>query len=103
MFSYEDVANARPYSILIMPVLTAPHGAAAPDWRGNPRMQRRLPQPLRGFAMTAVNLSFLNELFFAAGAGDGDLALTPGNADLLSAAGAIVIAVLPVLNTLQQP
>ena len=41
-------------------------------------------------------LCLLHEFFFALGAGDADLALSPGNSHLLAAAGAVVVAVLPV-------
>ena len=37
-----------------------------------------------------------NELFLTPGAGDGDLALAPGNPDVLAAPGAVVKAVVPV-------
>ena len=40
-------------------------------------------------------LCLLHEFFFAFGAGDADLALSPGNSHLLAAAGAVKIAVLP--------
>ena len=42
-------------------------------------------------------LGFLDEFFSAFGAGDGNFALTPGNANLLTAAGAVVIPMLTVL------
>ena len=46
-------------------------------------------------------LCFPNELFPALGAGNGDLALSPGDTDPLAAVGAIVIAVLPIPDAVQ--
>ena len=43
-----------------------------------------------------------DELFPAAGTGDGDLALTPGNPDSLAALRAIEIAMLPVLDPVDE-
>ena len=47
-------------------------------------------------------LCLLHEFFFALGAGDADLALSPGHSHLLAAAGAVVVAVILVLNLLPQ-
>jgi hypothetical protein len=47
-------------------------------------------------------LSFLDKLFLALGAGNGDLAFASGNTHYLMAPGAIVIAVLPVFDPIQQ-
>ena len=47
-------------------------------------------------------LSFLHEALFALGAGNGDPALSPGNPDNLTAFGAIVIAVIPVLQAVKK-
>ena len=47
-------------------------------------------------------LGFLDELFFALGAGDGDLTLALGHTYRLAAAGTIKIPVLPVLDSLQE-
>ena len=46
--------------------------------------------------------SLLYELFLAFRAGDGDLAFAPGNPDLLTAAGAVKVAMLPVLQLLEE-
>lgn len=46
--------------------------------------------------MDAPFLCLFHEFFFTLGAGDADLALSPGNSHLLAAAGAVVIAMLPV-------
>lgn len=54
------------------------------------------------FKQRAFGLSFTNKFFSALGAGDGDLALAPGNADGLTAAGAAVIPMLSVLQLLQK-
>ena len=47
-------------------------------------------------------LGFTNEFLFTLGASDGDLTLSPGDTDLLPAAGAIVIAVFFILQLLQK-
>ena len=47
-------------------------------------------------------LSFLHEALFALGAGDGNLALSPGNPDHLTALGAVVITVLPILQPIKK-
>ena len=41
---------------------------------------------------------FLYKLFTAAGTGDGDLSLAPGNPDSLAALGAVEITVLPIFH-----
>ena len=46
--------------------------------------------------------SFPDELLPAFGAGDGDLALPPGNPDALMAPGAVIIPVLPVLHFIKK-
>ena len=53
--------------------------------------------------MVAQILGFLNKLFFALGAGDGDFALTPGHSHRLAAAGAVKISVFLILPPLDQP
>ena len=45
----------------------------------------------------------LNELFCALGAGNGDLAFAAGDADGLAALGAVEIAVLPILDLVEEP
>ena len=45
---------------------------------------------------------FLNKSFLALGAGNGDLALSPGDTHHLTALGAIEIAVLPILQTVKK-
>ena len=49
-----------------------------------------------------MKLCFLDEFFLALGAGDSDLALSTGHTHRLPATGAGEIAVLAVLNTIQQ-
>ena len=51
---------------------------------------------------TPVLLGFLNELFSALGTGDGDLALTSGDPDLLATAGTVKVPMLPVLQLLEE-
>ena len=46
---------------------------------------------------------FLDEFLTAAGAGDGDLAFSTGNPNGLAALGALEIAVLPVLQMVEEP
>ena len=47
-------------------------------------------------------LCLFDKFFLALGAGDGDLTLAPGDPHLLTAAGAIEVAVIPVLDLIQQ-
>ena len=51
---------------------------------------------------TVIQLGFLDKLFSALGAGDGDFAFSFGDPDRLAAAGAVEITVLPVLDSVQQ-
>ena len=53
--------------------------------------------------MRDLHSGLLDELLPALGAGDGDLALTPGDADGLAALGAGEIAVVPVLDLVKEP
>ena len=48
-------------------------------------------------AVGGIFSGFLDELFLAPGAGDGDFAFAPGDTDHLAAFGAVEVAVLPVL------
>ena len=41
---------------------------------------------------------FLDKLFLALGAGNGDLTLSPGDPNLLAAAGTVKIPMLPILQ-----
>lgn len=47
-------------------------------------------------------LSFLHEALFALGAGNGDLALSAGNTHNLTALGAIIIAMIPILQAVKE-
>lgn len=47
-------------------------------------------------------LGFPHKLFFASGAGDGDLPLAPGDTDGLAAFGTVEVAVVPVLQTVEK-
>ena len=51
---------------------------------------------------TAVFLGFADELLPALGAGDGDLALASGDADHLTALGAVIVAVLAILQPVEE-
>lgn len=48
------------------------------------------------------NSGFLYKFFFTFRAGNGDLALTPGDTHLLAAPGAVKVPVLPVLQSLEK-
>ena len=50
----------------------------------------------------SLTSGLLDKLFPALGAGNGDLALTPGHADGLAALGAAVIAVVPILDSVDE-
>ena len=47
-------------------------------------------------------LSFLHEALFALGAGNGDLALSAGNTHNLTALGAVIIAMIPILQAVKE-
>ena len=47
-------------------------------------------------------LSFLHEALLALGAGDGNLTFSPGDPDHLSAFGAIIIVMLPILQPIKE-
>lgn len=57
---------------------------------------------LKSSAETAPGSCFLDELFFASGAGDGDFALTSGDANQLLAFGAFVVPVFSVFDAVQE-
>ena len=50
------------------------------------------------FLRMAALLSFLHETLPALGAGNGDLAFSPGDTDHLTALGTVIITVLPILQ-----
>lgn len=57
---------------------------------------------LKSSVETALGSCFLDELFFASGAGDGDFSLAPGDANQLLAFGAFVVPVFPVFDAVQE-
>ena len=52
--------------------------------------------------MAVLSSGFLNELFSALGAGDGDLTLAAGDTHHLTALGAVVIAMIPILQAIEK-
>lgn len=51
---------------------------------------------------TPLGSCFLDELFFASGAGNGDFSFASGDADQLLAFGALVVPVFPVLDAVYE-
>lgn len=65
------------------------------------RHSRRTAVPVICFGCGFLSSAFADEFFLAPGAGDGDLALALGNPDILAAPGAIIIAMVPVLDPVE--